>query len=184
MLSPKVTATFTVVALLGISLHVLPAFAADTPRPPDPCDKELSVNDVDGILTGKATINHYSMSESRPGNGCELGVSASGVAFVDISIESGGAQAFQNRLTMFVPPPRKSVAGVGDEAYGIPTKDSNIPDAKETDLYARKGNLQCVVELHRSNGAGEKLVIPAGDDAIAAKLGGLCNKLFAARAGL
>jgi hypothetical protein len=182
MLSPKITA-FTVIALLGISIHGLSAFAADTPRLPDPCDKELSVTDMDGILTGKATINHYSMSETQPGEGCEFGVSANGVAFVDISIRRGDMQSFQN-LLFFVPPPRKSVAGIGDEAYGVPTKASNVPDAKETDLYARKGNLQCVVELHRSNGAGEKLVIPAGDDAIAAKLGGLCNKLFAARAGL
>ncbi len=183
MLPPKIAAIFTTIALLGISIHGLPAFAADTPRPPDPCDKELSVSDVDGILTGKATINHYSMSEGQQGEGCELGVAGNGVAFVDISIRRGDMQSFKN-LLLLVPPSRKSLAGIGDEAYGTPTTDSNVPDAKETDLYARKGNLQCLVELHRSNGSGEKLVIPVGDDTIAAKLGGLCNKLFAARAGL
>jgi hypothetical protein len=87
-------------SLVAISTATLPALAADAPRPPDPCDKELSVS-----------------------------------------------------------------------------------DAEETDFYARKGNLQCLVQLHRMNGGGEKLVIPATDDAIAAKLGGLCVKLFAAHSG-
>jgi hypothetical protein len=182
MLSLKITITFVLIALVGTSIVTAPALATDAPRPPDPCDKELSVDDVQGILTGKATINHYSMSQSTPGEGCELGVTGNGWAFVDISIRQGDLQSFQN-LLFFVPPPRKSVPGVGDQAYGAPTKDSNAPDAKETDLYALKGHLQCLVQLHRSKGDGEKLVIPATDDAIAAKLGGLCNKLFTVRAG-
>jgi hypothetical protein len=144
--------------------------------------RRISVGDVQGILTGKTTINHYSMSESNPGEGCSLGVTGNGWAFVDISIRQGDLQAFQT-LLFFAPKSRKSVAGVGDEAFGTPTKDSNVPNAKETDLWARKGKLQCIVELHRSNGDGEKLVVPTTDGAIAAKLGGLCNKLFAARGG-
>jgi len=182
MLPLKITTAVAAIALVWGSIITVPALAAGAPRPLDPCDKDLSVGDVGGILTGKATINHYSMSESTPGGGCELGVTGKGWAFVDISIRQGDTQSFQN-LLFFVPPPRKSVAGIGDEAYGVPTKASNVPDAKETDLYARKGNLQCLVQLHRSNGDGEKLVIPTSDDAVAAKLGGLCNKLFAARAG-
>jgi hypothetical protein len=83
----------------------------------------------------------------------------------------------------FVPPARKSVAGIGDEAFGTSTKNSNVPNAKETDLFARKGRLQCIVQLHRSNGDGEKLVVPTTDGAVAAKLGALCKKLFAARGG-
>ena len=173
---PKITSILLSAALVG----AVSAFAAE--RPPDPCDKELSVSDADGILNGKATVNHYSMSESSPGEGCELGVTGGGVAFIDISIRQGDKQSFQN-LLYFVPPPRKAIPGIGDEAYGAPTKDSNVPNAKETDLYARKRNFQCLVQLHRSKGDGEKLVIPATDDAIALKLGGLCNKLFAARAG-
>jgi hypothetical protein len=169
-------------SLVAISTATLPALAADAPRPPDPCDKELSVSDAEGILTGKANVTHYSMSASKPGEGCELGVSGNGVAFIDVSIRHGGPETFQT-LLFFVPRPRKPLPGIGDEAYGAPTKASNIPDAKETDFYARKGNLQCLVQLHRMNGGGEKLVIPATDDAIAAKLGGLCVKLFAAHAG-
>ena len=65
----------------------------------------------------------------------------------------------------------------------MPTKNSNAPNAKETDLYARKGKLQCIAQLHRSKGDGEKLVVPTTDGAIAAKFGALCNKLFAARGG-
>ena len=183
MLPPKITAKFVVVALLGVSIVSVSARAADTARPADPCDKDLSINDVAGILTGKAKITHYSMSEGKPGEGCELGVSGNGVAFVDISIRHGDLQSFKNKL-FFLPPSHKSVGGVGDEAYAAPTTDSNIPNSRETDLYARKGALQCTAELHRSKGNGEALVIPAGDDAIAAKLGGLCNKLFATRAGL
>jgi hypothetical protein len=167
--------------LVGILVSTIPAFAADGSRPPDPCDKDLSVSDVEGILTGKAKVTHYSMSESKPGEGCELGVIGNGVAFIDLSIRQGNKEAFQT-LLFFVPPPHKPIPGIGDEAYGAPTTDSNVPDAKETDLYARKGNLQCIVQLHRTNGDGAKLVIPATDDAIAAKLGGLCVKLFAAHA--
>jgi hypothetical protein len=178
----KVTTALVLIALVGASIIAVPALAAKAPRPSDPCDKELSVDDVQGILIGKAKINHYSMSESNPGEGCSLGVTGSGWAFVDISIRQGDMQSFQT-LLFFVPPSRKSVAGIGDEAFSTPTKDSNVPNAKETDLYARKGKLQCIVELHRSNGDGEKLLVPTTDGAVAAKLGALCNKLFAARGG-
>jgi hypothetical protein len=171
------------VALLGRSFIAAPALADKAPRPSDPCDKkELSVNDVQGILTGKVTINHYSMSESSPGEGCTLGVAARGWAFVDISIRQGDRQSFQN-LLFFLPKTRLSVAGIGDEAVGTTTKDSNVPHAKETDLYARKGTLQCIAQLHRSNGDGEGMVIPTTDGAVASKLGALCNKLFAAHGG-
>jgi hypothetical protein len=173
----------TILALIGGVFIAGPASAAKAPRPPDPCDrKELSVDDVRDILAGKATINHYSMSESNPGEGCSIGVTGNGWAFVDISIREGDVQSFQN-LIFLVPQPRTSVPGIGDQALGTATKKSNVPNAKETDLFARKGRLQCIVQLHRSNGAGEKLVIPATDGAVAAKLGGLCKKLFAAHAG-
>jgi hypothetical protein len=179
----RTAAILTVLALIGGLFIAWPASAAKAPRPPDPCDrKELSVDDVREILAGKATINHYSMSESNPGEGCSIGVTGNGWAFVDISIREGDVQSFQN-LTFFVPPPRTSVPGIGDEAFSTATKKSNVPNAKETDLFARKGRLQCIVQLHRSNGDGEKLVIPPTDGAVATKLGALCKKLFAAHAG-
>jgi hypothetical protein len=176
------TAALTLLALIGSSCIAAPA-AAKPPRPPDPCDrKEFSVDDVRDILVGKATINHYSMSESSPGEGCAIGVTGNGWALVDISIREGDVQSFQN-LIFFVPPPHTSLPGIGDEAFGTATKKSNVPNARETDLFARKGRLQCIVQLHRSTGDGEKLVSPAGDGALAAKLGVLCKKLFAAHAG-
>jgi hypothetical protein len=177
----KITTASVAIALVAGSIINVPALAANAPRPPDPCNKELSVGDVQGILNGKATINHYSMSESAPGEGCSIGVSGNGVAFVDISIRQGDPQSFKNLL--FFAPSRKPVAGIGEEAFSTPTTKSNVPNSKETDLYARKGNLQCIVQLHRSNGDGEKLVVPTSDEAIVGKLGGLCNKLFAARGG-
>jgi hypothetical protein len=159
------------------------ASAAKPPRPPDPCDKgQFSVDDVRDILTGKATVNHYSMSESTPGEGCAIGVVSvvgKGFAQVDISIREGDLQSYQN-LIFFVPKPHTSMPGIGDEAFGTATKESNIPNAKETDLFARKGRFQCIAQLHRSNGDGEKLVIPPTDGAVAAKLGALCKKLLAA----
>jgi hypothetical protein len=97
-------------------------------------------------------------------------------------MREGDLQSYQN-LIFFVPRPHTSVPGIGDEAIGTPTKDSNIPNAKETDFFSRKGRLQCIAQLHRSNGEGEKLVIPTTDGAVAAKLGALCNKLFAAHGG-
>ena len=181
MLPPKIATPLVALAFVAGLLINPPVRAANTPRPPDPCNKELSVDDVQGILNGKATINHYSMSEGTPGEGCSIGVTGNGVAFVDISIRQGDPQSFKNLL--FFASSRKPVAGIGDEAFSTPTTNSNVPNSKETDLYARKGNLQCIAQLHRSNGDGEKLVVPTTDAAIAAKLGDLCNKLFAARGG-
>jgi hypothetical protein len=178
----KIATTLVVIILIGGLFIPGPAVAAQDPRPPDPCDKELSVDDVQGILIGKAKINHYSMSESVPGEGCTLGVTGRGWAMVDISLRQGDLQSFQN-LLVFVPPPHNSVTGIGDEAFGTSTKESNVPNAKETDLFARKGRLQCIVQLHRSNGDGEKLIVPTTDGAIAAQLGALCKKLFTARGG-
>lgn len=137
-------------------------------------------SDVQGILTGKAAITHYSMTEPDPGEGCTLGVRGSAWASVDISIQQGGIQTFKSLISLS-PPASTPVAGIGDEAFRSSTTNSNMPNAKQTNLFARKGALICIVQLHRSNGAGEKLVIPTTDDAIAAKLGTLCNKLFAAR---
>lgn len=183
MYSRRCAAILAVLAFFGGSFITAPASAAKAPRSPDPCDrKELSVDDVRNILAGKATINHYSMSESNPGEGCSIGVTGNGWAFVDISIREGDTQSYQT-LTFFVPPPHSSVPGIGDEAFGTATRKSNVPNAKETDLFARKGRLQCIVQLHRSNGDGEKLVIPPTDAAVAVKLGALCKKLFAVHVG-
>jgi hypothetical protein len=178
-----VAITLTVIAFVG-GLSVAETASADTQaRPPDLCDKgQFSVNDVRDILTGKATINHYSMSESTPGEGCAIGVVSTvgkGFAQVDISIREGDLQSYQN-LIFLVPKPHISMPGIADEAFGTATKESNIHNAKETDLFARKGRFQCIAQLHRSNGDGEKLVIPATDGAVAAKLGAVCKKLLAA----
>ncbi len=121
------------------------------------------------------------MSESNPGEGCSRGVAGNGTAFVDISIRQGDPQSFKTLL--FFALSRKPVAGIGDEAFATPTADSNVPNYKETDPYVRKGNLQCIAQLHRSKGDGEKLVVQTTDAAITAKLGDLCNKLLAARGG-
>jgi hypothetical protein len=178
----RIATALAAIAIAAATVIDVTATAANAPRPPDPCNKgELSVSDVQGILNGKPTINHYSMSESNPGEGCSLGVAGNGTAFVDISMRQGDAQSFKTLL--FFASSRKPVAGLGDEAFGTPTADSNVPNYKETDLYVRKGNLQCIAQLHRSKGDGEKLVVPATDAEIAAKLGSLCNKLFAAHGG-
>ena len=100
----------------------------------------------------------------------------------NISLREGDLQSYQN-LTLLVSKPHTSLPGVGDDAFGTATMNSNIPNAKETDLFARKGRLQCIAQLHRTNGDGEKLVIPTTDGAVAAKLGALCMKLFAAHSG-
>jgi hypothetical protein len=178
-----VAITLPVIAFIGCLSVAGPASADKLPRPPDLCDKgQFSVDDVRDILTGKATINHYSMSESTPGEGCAIGVVSvvgRGFAQVDISIREGDLQSYQN-LILLVPKPHTSMSGIGDEAFGTATKVSNIPNAKETDLFARKGRFQCIAQLHRSNGDGEKLVIPPTDGTVAAKLGALCKKVLAA----
>jgi hypothetical protein len=173
------TAFTTLAVMVG---SVSPSWADENKGPPTPCDKELSVKDAVGILAGTATINHYSMSASKHEEGCEFGVTgAGGFAMVDFAVKDAGPQFFQNML-LLGSKNRKPLPGVGDEAYNFGSMDSNIPDATETDIIARKGALTCIVQLHRAK-AAEKLVIPANDDEIAKKLGGLCDKVFAARAG-
>ena len=178
--------------LLGLGLLALGLFAAAAPAsadnytgPPTPCDKELSVQDAVPILVGKATITHYSMSASSPEQGCQFGVigNADTIGLIDFAIQNAGVPFFQNMLS-FQPAGRNPIPGVGDEAYGFPSTDSNIPGATETDIYARKGTMTCIVQLHRSNGAaGAKLIVPQTDADIAVKLGALCQKVFLARAG-
>jgi hypothetical protein len=77
--------TRLVIAVVCFLFAAGPASADKSTRPPDPCDKsQFSVNDVREILAGQATVNHYSMSESAPGEGCSIGVAGKGFAQVDI----------------------------------------------------------------------------------------------------
>ena len=102
---------------------------------------------------------------------------------IDFSVQNSGVQFFQN-LIQFSPPGRTSIAGVGDEAYNFGTTASNIPNATETHITARKGDFTCIVELHRTTGAtGDALVVPKTDADIGTKLAALCQKVFTAQAG-
>ncbi len=61
MLPLKTAAALVTLALVAGSISTRLAQAANTPRPADPCNKgELLVDDAQGILNGKATVNHYS----------------------------------------------------------------------------------------------------------------------------
>lgn len=188
---PSCPALYGLPKRVGLPLSIAAAFfligsfagqsaSAAPPGPPTPCDKELSAQDVADLLVGKAAINRYSMTSSVPGDGCEFGVGGGSVfAFVDISLKKGTPQTWKN-LLMFTP--HKPLPGVGDEAADLGTHDSNVPNATETEVYARKGDLICMASLHRSKGpAGDKLVVPASSDASSRKLGALCGRLFAAR---
>jgi hypothetical protein len=156
--------------------------SAAAPGPPTPCDRELSAKDVADLLVGKAGINRYSMTSQVPGDGCEFGVGGGpAFAFVDISVKESTPQTWKNLL---MSTPHRPLPGVGDEAADLGTHDSNVPNAIETEVYARKGDLICMVSLHRSKGpAGEKLVVPASSDARSRKLGALCGRLFAEQTG-
>jgi len=150
----RVVAIALSVIVFSGSPFVAGAAADKLPRPPDLCDKgQFSVDDVRELLTGKATINHYSMSESTSGGGCAIGVVSvvgKGFAQVDISIREGDLQSYQN-LIFFVPKPRTSMPEIGDEAFGTATKQANISNAKETDLFARRAGFNvlpnCIVLL-------------------------------------
>jgi hypothetical protein len=175
MLDIRLTAFSTV--LIGVLAQAAPVRAAD---PATPCDGPLGVKDVAGILAGTARVNHASMSAAAPGEGCEMGVEGDRTfALVDISRHKGDKQAFDTLMSL-APPDRTPLKGVGDAAYGFATRASSIPDAKETDVFAHKGDAICVVQLHRTDSpAGRKLVIPNAD-ALPEMLGALCQKMFAA----
>jgi hypothetical protein len=147
--------------------------------PPTPCDKELSTKDAADLINVPVSINHYSMSASTPGEGCELGAGKSFSAMIDIAIRKGGEPHY-TMLTQFLPH-SKPVAGIGDAAVSSGTIDSNIPGSKEINVYARKGDWVCIAELIHKPGDGDKVLVTAGDDDNARKLGALCAKIFAAR---
>ncbi len=147
--------------------------------PPTPCDKELSTKDAVDLINVPVSINHYSMSASTPGQGCELGEGKSFSAMIDIAIKPGGASYYM-MLTQGSATSRP-VPGVGDGAMTTGTIESNIPGGKEIDVYAHKGDWVCIAELIHKSGAGEKVLVSSSDDDNARKLGALCAKLFAAR---
>ena len=147
--------------------------------PPTPCDKELSTKDAADLVSGPISINHYSMSASTPGDGCELGEGKAFTAFIDIAIKKGGSPYYtmltQGNTGL------KPVPGVGDGAATTGTIESNIPGGKEIDVFAHKGDWICIAELIHKSGDGDKTLVSASDDENARKLGALCAKLFAAR---
>jgi len=147
--------------------------------PPTPCDKELSTGDAADLINVPVSINHYSMSASTPGEGCELGADKSFSAMIDIAIKKGTAQ-YYTMLTQGVAA-STPVPGVGDAAASTGTIDSNIPGGKEIDVYARKGDWICIAELIHKPGDGDKVLVSAADGDNARKLGALCSKLFATR---
>jgi hypothetical protein len=147
--------------------------------PPTPCDKELSVKDAADLINVPVSINHYSMSASTPGEGCELGAGKSFSAMIDIAIKKGGAPYYT--LLTQMKTKSKPVPGVGEGAVSTGTIDSNIPGGKEIDVFAHKGEWVCIADLIHKPGAGEHLLVSTSDDDNARKLGALCAKLFAAR---
>jgi hypothetical protein len=98
---------------------------------------------------------------------------------IDIAIKKGDRQ-YYTMLTQGVAA-SKPVPGVGDAAVTSGTIDSNIPGDKEINVYAYKGDRICIAELIHKPGEGDKVLISAGDDDNARKLGALCAKLFATR---
>jgi hypothetical protein len=158
------------------------AVAADS-TVPTPCDKELSISDASGILKGLPAINRHSMGAFAPGEGCELGVGNGdpGIAMIDIAVKAHAANYISLMKQTSAKPPRP-LKGVGDEAFDWGSSDSNIPDATEVDVYARKGDWICIAALHRTKGApGDKLLVTTDTGAIADRLGDLCQKIFVAR---
>lgn len=146
--------------------------------PPTPCDRELSTRDAGELINVPVSINHYSMSASTPGEGCELGAGKSFNAMIDIAIKKGGAPYYA-MLTQSGA--LKPVSNVGEGAVTTGTIDSNIPGGKEIDVFAHRGDWVCIAELIHKPGDGDKVLVSSGDEDIARKLGALCTKLFAAR---
>ena len=174
-ISPNRFAFWTSLLLLAITS--MNEAAAQQAVIPTPCDKYLPASTVSGLLVGKPVINRYSMAATVPGDGCEWGVSdaQSNFAMVDFAINRGVKLSFSDLVTLSGGG-GKSLPGVGDRAEHFPTKDSNIPNANETDIIAQKGDMTCYAQLHRTNGLpGQKLTVTQDDAAVAAQLGKLCS---------
>ena len=122
--------------------------------PPTPCDGELSTKDAADLVNGSVSVNHYSMLGSMPGEGCELGEGQAFSAFIDIAMKKSAQQFYANMLQMN--PKRTALPGVGDDAVSFGTVESNIPDAKEINIMARKGDWICQAELIHKNGPGRR----------------------------
>ena len=75
----------------------------------------------------------------------------------------------------------KPLPGAGDRAERFGTADSNVPNAKETDVIAQKGDMKCYAQLHATaDPSGEKLIVTQDDRPVAAQFGKLCSLRFSA----
>lgn len=165
--------------LLGISS--VTSAKAQPAVVPTACDKYLPASTVSGQLGGKPVINRYSMTGKALGDGCEWAVSdgQSNFAIVDFAIFHGMKLSFADLVTLTGG--GSPLPGIGDRAEQFATTDSNIPNAKETQVMAQKGDMTCYAQLHRTNGPpGEKLIATTDDHALATQLGKLCSIGFAA----
>jgi hypothetical protein len=159
------------ICLAAAAFAPVSGVAAPYTGPPTPCDRGITVKDAAPILKGNATVNHYSMAASMPGEGCELGVvDGTTIAMVDFAVTKGSLDI------LLLGRKHTPIPGFGDEAYFVATTASNIPHANETDVYVKKGPMICSAQLHRTIGGGDKMVIPTSDHDIAMKLGTLCMK--------
>jgi len=153
---------------------------------PTPCETDFGAGDAAQILTGSTALNRYAMNAAlgEAENGCEMGGEN---AFIDFSIHTkspmqGDQKQVYQTLASYLQPKGVPFAGVGDKAVWVDVHDSNVPGMSEFDTLAIKGEVLCQADLHFKKGPdGDKAITPARGEALAKKLGALCNKSFTKR---
>jgi hypothetical protein len=138
--------------------------AADGDAPTNPCDV-ITAADVAGILTAPSTRKSGLTSAS-----CMYQTQSR--ANVTIGVARGDEEKGAWMLATTYNATKNPLAGVGDEAL-------YNPDG--TTLIARKGDTSCRVDVvGYDNASAMDDITKDRGEALARKLGALCNKLFAA----
>jgi hypothetical protein len=131
----------------------------------NPCDRAIAAADVAGILVAPAT------RDSGPDpDTCVFRTQTR--ANVTISVAKGDAAKFAWTLATTYNGTKNPLAGVGDEALFNPNG---------TTLIARKGDTSCRLDVvgYDNANAMDDITKDRGET-LARKLGGVCNKVFAA----
>jgi hypothetical protein len=142
---------------------VAAASAAAPAKPSSPCDQKwVTAGDVAGILRLPITA-----VKDIPGDPQSCEFKTSSFPSITVSFRPGlGKVTVETWAAGRMPSKATPLSGVGDSAVWV-------DDLHEVD--AQKNNALCVVT---ANGAGRDFAI--GKSEIQKKLGGLCNKIFAA----
>jgi hypothetical protein len=141
-----------------------PSAAAPVVAPTSPCETlVLKASDLGGLL--HAPITH---ATALAGDGQSCAFLTTGFSAITVSVRPGlGKASLDAWSTGKMPLPVRPLGGVGDAAVW--------QDALH-EVIAQKNDVLCDIQVR---GGNDDIAVPA--DALPAKLGAMCNRIFAAR---